>query len=110
MAVVPSADSLTCIVPSDGNFWPFGGQPTPVVPGETSPWGTSDDGGSEDLGTKVGLGVGIPLGIFAAAFFAWWFRKWYFSRSSVVNRRFLATREKVTGAGGAYQRKSSSSG
>src|ERR1700733_5351536 len=58
MATVPDADSLTCIMPSDGNFWPYGGQPEPVVPGETPPWGSS----SPSHGTgKAGKGKGVAL-------------------------------------------------
>lgn len=80
MATVPSADSLTCIVPSDGNYWPYGGQPDPVVPGEETPG--DDDNGGDGLGKKIGLGLGIPLAILGAAFLAWYFRKWFLARNS----------------------------
>lgn len=75
---VPDGESLTCIMPSDGDFWPFGGQPQVVVPGEA---GAPGSGGGSDTGKKVGLGVGIPLGIIAAAVLAWAVRKWYLGRT-----------------------------
>lgn len=34
---------------------------------------TNNDSGNGDLGTKVGLGVGIPLGVLALGFLAWLF-------------------------------------
>lgn len=75
---VPDGESLTCIVPSDGNFWPYGGGPPKiVVPGEIVP----GSGASE--GEKVGLGVGIPVGIVLACVLAWWFRGWYLERAGV---------------------------
>lgn len=109
MATVASADSLTCIVPSDGNYWPYGGQPEPSVPGEPD----SDNDNGENLGTKIGLGLGIPLGILAAAFLAWYFRRWFLARQPSSGRGTMgaaARRSMRLGTGtGPYHRKQSSS-
>lgn len=83
MAVVPNADSLTCIFPSDGNFWPFGGKPEPFVPGETPPAGSSSGSGGSSTGKKIGLGIGIPLAILAAAFIAYFIRRWFVAKNGL---------------------------
>ncbi|KAF8318161.1 hypothetical protein DL93DRAFT_2124939 [Clavulina sp. PMI_390] len=79
-ATVASAESLTCIIPQNGDYWPYGGQPSPWVPGEQVPWGLGGATNSSAK-TKIGLGVGIPLGIIGAAFLAWYFRRWYLERN-----------------------------
>jgi len=82
MTTVPDADTLTCINPSDGNFWPYGGQPQPVVPGETPPWGSSPSSPSSpgaarkaSNGKAIALGIGIPVAILATAFLVYYFRR-----------------------------------
>jgi len=112
---VPDADTLTCIMPSDGNYWPFGGQPEPVVPGETPPWGSPSPSpspspgaaGKAGKGKEIALGVGIPLAILATAFLVYYFRRWFLSRTNAsagdVGRRPLSMRTTQ----GGYERKSS---
>ena len=80
MVAVPDADSLTCIVPSDGNYWPFGGQPTPMVPGEVSPPSSTRGGGGLDTGAKIGIGIGLTAAVILFALIAWFLRKWQLDR------------------------------
>ncbi|KAF8317015.1 uncharacterized protein EI90DRAFT_214800 [Cantharellus anzutake] len=81
---VSDGDSLTCIMPTDGDFWPFGGQPSPNVPGEEGPGsgGAGKEGKStaQNTAAKIGLGLGIPLGIVVALIGSWYLRNWYLSR------------------------------
>ncbi len=69
--VLPDATSLTCIIPSDGDYWPFGGLPTPIVPGEDVPPSQTSkpkkNGSNSNASVTVfGLSLSIPLGIIAA--------------------------------------------
>ena len=83
---VPDADSLTCILPANGDFWPFGGMPVVKVPGEEedsgSPSSSGTLSGGSSAGAKAGAGVGITLAILVVGIGAWFFRKWYLGRQS----------------------------
>jgi len=67
---IPDGDTLTCIVPpSEGDFWPFGGNPgdTPT----TAPHSSSHS----STGRTVALVLGILGGILFVALVAWFVRK-----------------------------------
>ncbi|KAI5123415.1 hypothetical protein M0805_006120 [Coniferiporia weirii] len=71
---IADGSSLTCIEPpTDGDFWPYGGNP------EGS--GESESGGSSK-GRKVGLALGITFGIIFVAALAWFIRRWALARQS----------------------------
>lgn len=59
--IVPDATSLTCLVPSTGPYWPFGSEPTPIVPGESV-----GSGSRPNKGAKIGWSLCISLGLIAA--------------------------------------------
>lgn len=113
MTTVPDADTLTCINPSDGNYWPYGGQPEPVVPGETPPWGSSPPSSSPGAAKKgsngkgIALGIGIPVAILATAFLVYYFRRWFVARTNTgvgdVGARPLSMRMAQSG----YERRAS---
>lgn len=72
---------MTCIVPpSDGDYWPFGGNPeNPNTPPVSPPESSSSSGGS-NVGRKVGLAIGIIAGVAFVGVLAWFIRKWALAR------------------------------
>jgi len=72
---IPDGDTLTCIVPpSEGDFWPFGGNPDDTPPAAPSKSSHSS------TGRTVGLVLGILGGILFVALLAWFVRKRALSR------------------------------
>ncbi|KIP04892.1 hypothetical protein PHLGIDRAFT_92862 [Phlebiopsis gigantea 11061_1 CR5-6] len=68
---ITDGDGLTCILPPEGgDFWPFGGNPSPVA-GEP---GAAGSGGLSG-GAKAGIAIAVILGFFALAAAAWLIRK-----------------------------------
>jgi len=74
---VQDADQLICVSPPDGDFWPFSDGTVPALsPQEPTPNKKSS------TGRKVGLGLGIPLGLLAVGLLAFYGRRWYLRRRS----------------------------
>ena len=80
---ITDADGLTCILPPPGgDFWPFGGNPSPA-PGEPGPTPTPSgtaaqaSGGSGGLsgGAKSGIAIGVILGVLGLAAATWLIRR-----------------------------------
>jgi len=71
---VQDADQLICISPPDGDFWPVGDGRVPAL----SPLEPTQNESSK--ARKVGLGLGIPLGLLAAALLTFYGRRWYLRR------------------------------
>jgi len=82
---VQNADALICISPPDEDVWPFGDGRTPAQ--------ISEDGRSSSVGRKVGLGLGIPLGILAVGGLAYFGRNLYMRRHGLTNEK---TKPKTT--------------
>jgi len=92
---VSDGDSLTCVMPpTDGDYWPFGGKPTPP---ESSPSATATSAPSSHSNT--GAIVGIILGAIAAvliiAVIAWYIRKWAIKRAEA--RKIMNTTRQHSG-------------
>ena len=89
---IQDGNSLTCILPpSGGDYWPFGGNPspTPSSPNPTSSsTGTSPSGSSQGLsgGAKGGIAVGVVLGVVAIAVATYFIRKAAIRRAQMAGR------------------------
>lgn len=77
---VSDGDSLTCVMPpAGGDYWPFGGKPTPP---ESSPSATSTPSShSNNTGTTVGIIFGSIGAVLLVAVVAWYIRKWAIKRA-----------------------------
>lgn len=90
--LIPDGNSLTCILPpSGGDYWPFGGNPSPTTssPNATSSsTGISPSGSSHGLsgGAKAGIAVGVILGVVAIAAATYFIRKAAIRRTQVAGR------------------------
>ncbi|KAI9447929.1 hypothetical protein H4582DRAFT_1897235 [Lactarius indigo] len=94
---VQDAKGLTCVQPLDGNYWPYGGNPsqgnfTPPLPSTPTPTpsqsqsaGAQSSGGHSSTGGKVGLAIGIIIGVIAIVTAV------IFVRRRAVNRQLLAS-------------------
>ncbi|KLO11233.1 hypothetical protein SCHPADRAFT_831467 [Schizopora paradoxa] len=68
---IQDGDTLTCIEPpTDGDYWPFGGNP-----GDTVSSSTSSSSSHSSTGRTVGLVLGILGGILFVAALSWFVRK-----------------------------------
>ncbi|KAI0322505.1 hypothetical protein OF83DRAFT_736540 [Amylostereum chailletii] len=86
---VANGDGLTCILPPDGDYWPYGGQPTsPSSPPTSVPEQTQANDGPSD-GTKAGIAIGVIVGVVAAALAAWYIRKWAIRRQQLQHAASL---------------------
>ena len=86
-ASVSDGDSLTCILPPDGDYWPFGGNPNPApgepgAPGQPGPSpsatpGASQASGSGGLsgGAKAGVAIAVIFGVLGLALITWLIRR-----------------------------------
>ena len=75
---ITNGNDLICVQPpADGDYWPYGDNPSD----EQS---DSSSGGGMDTGDKIGLAVGIVLGVFFIAVLAWYVRKWALQRNRPV--------------------------
>lgn len=87
-------DGLTCVLPPDGgDYWPFGGNPDPNVPPVSSsePYSSeSSGGGGTTKGQKIGIALGVILGVLFVALATWLIRRWAVRRSA--NRTTDTTR------------------
>ncbi|KAI1796114.1 hypothetical protein LXA43DRAFT_653957 [Ganoderma leucocontextum] len=89
---IPDGNSLTCILPpSGGDYWPFGGNPSPTTsaPSPTSSsTSTSPSGSSRGLsgGAKAGIAVGVILGVAAIAAATYFVRKAMIQRTQMAGR------------------------
>ncbi|KAI0268151.1 pectin lyase fold/virulence factor [Gloeopeniophorella convolvens] len=88
---VQDANGLTCVQPPDGgDYWPYGGNPspgnfTPPLP-VTQP--AQEHGGHNSAGAKAGLAIGIIFAVMAIAIAVYFIRKWALNRqlTSSVSR------------------------
>ena len=82
---ITDGDGLTCILPPDGgDYWPFGGNPSPVA-GEPGAASATSSGGAAQAsgsgsgglsgGAKAGIAIAVIVGFFALAIAAWFIRK-----------------------------------
>ena len=80
---ITDGDGLTCILPPDGgDYWPFGGNPSPVS-GEPGPTPTSSGsaaqassgGGGLSGGAKAGIALAVIFGFFGLAVGTWFIRR-----------------------------------
>ncbi|KAH9077063.1 hypothetical protein EDB83DRAFT_2348001 [Lactarius deliciosus] len=94
---VQDAKGLTCVQPLDGDYWPYGGNPsqgnfTPPLPSTSTPTPSQSQsapaqssGGHSSAGGKVGLAIGIIAGVIAIVAAV------IFIRRRAVNRQLLAS-------------------
>ncbi|KAH9060936.1 pectin lyase fold/virulence factor [Lactarius vividus] len=92
---VQDAKGLTCVQPLDGDYWPYGGNPsqgnfTPPLPSTSTPTpsqsqSAQSSGGHSSTGGKVGLAIGIIVGVIAIVAAV------IFVRRRAVNRQLLAS-------------------
>ncbi|KAI0307063.1 hypothetical protein B0F90DRAFT_1684773 [Multifurca ochricompacta] len=86
---VQDAKGLTCVLPPDGgDYWPYGGSPspenfTPPLPTPTTtatPQSVQSSKGHSSAGAKAGLAVGIIVGIIAIVVAIILVRRWALNR------------------------------
>ncbi|KAF8530898.1 hypothetical protein JB92DRAFT_2803962 [Gautieria morchelliformis] len=88
---IQDADHLTCIMPPPGgSYWPFGGShdpnsPPDVANSSSTTTGLSSAHGGISTGEKVGIAIGVVVGILLVAVLAWFIRR----------RRATAQRERI---------------
>jgi parallel beta-helix repeat protein len=84
---ISNGDGLTCIIPPNGDYWPYGGNtdtnstnsPVPVPePATTTSTGSKGLSG----GAVAGVVVGVICGISALAVVTWYIRKWALKRAA----------------------------
>lgn len=79
------ADSLTCILPDNDDYWPY---VPPTSTGSTSsPSATSSS--NDGKGSAAPLAVGLTFGILGAAIFSYALRSWYMKRREAANGQKL---------------------
>lgn len=87
---VSDGDSLTCVMPpAGGDYWPFGGQPTPP---ESSPSATPAPSSHSNTGATVGIIFGAIAAVLMIAVIAWYVRKWAIKRA-LARKIMNATRQ-----------------
>lgn len=107
---VQDAKGLTCVQPPDGgDYWPYGGNPSPgnftpplplsssastSAPGPSSSAQAKSPGRHSSAGTKAGLAIGIVLAVIAIIAAA------IFVRKRAVNRQLLNSVSRARGNAG----------
>lgn len=85
---VSDGDALTCILPPEGgDYWPFGGNPSPA-PGESGTpvpsSGAQAGAGGNGLsgGAKAGIAIAVIFGVLGLAVGTWFIRRWAIRRAT----------------------------
>jgi parallel beta-helix repeat protein len=74
---ISDGNSLTCVQPPDGgDYWPFGGNPSP-----SNNNNGSSESGHRSSGSKAGIAIGVILGLLAIAISAFFIRRWALRRA-----------------------------